>query len=55
VRGQIPGKLLLGHDTPVFQVVAGEALDRPTGHSEDTIRPANGWVRPIRGVAHHHL
>src|SRR5829696_1242824 len=46
------GKLLLGHATPVSSwAVAGGALERPTGHSESTIRPANRWVRPIPDAA----
>jgi hypothetical protein len=41
--------LLLAHAIPVSSwAVAGDAVERPTGHSESTERPANSWVRPIR-------
>jgi hypothetical protein len=45
IRSRCSGRGRLRSDVP----------DRPTGHSQGTIGPADRWVRPIRGVARNHL
>ena len=54
MRGQVPGKLLLGHALAVGGY--GAALRTMTdGSLGRHFEPANRWVRPVSDAARNHL